>query len=387
MLLAALVLASCSERATSTTSSSTGPSSSTSTTTSTVSVPTTTLGGAILQQFVPSSATTWWAVVEANATGLSYVVRTADSGLRWQEVRPIAQGGTYYFLSSEVAWAEPGPGDTLWRTLDGGSSWRGLGTVPSACSQLQFVDDVHGWCSAIGAAAGSTWVTLSRTTAGGATWALVSRTGAPSGGRSTPGSLPSSCDKTITFTSPSGGWASSWCNGGSAVLYTTKDGGSRWYALSTVPLPPGRSTPGGEGLGVPAVAGHDLASALSIGGLRGTITGIATSQDGGVTWHAQLVPGPRRYWNVDLIDPTHWRLTDGSVVMVTDDAGRHWSTWKPAIAMKDSLGTPLTLEFLSPTLGWAVPGPNGGPFWWTEDGGLTWKPLEVVAGPFILPAR
>jgi photosystem II stability/assembly factor-like uncharacterized protein len=171
------------------------------------------------------------------------------------------------------------------------------------------------------------------------------------------------------------------------VLYSTEDAGSRWYALSTVPLPPGSSTPGGEGLGAPAVAWPDLASVLSIGSPRGTITGIATSQDGGVRWYAQLVPGPQKYWNIDLIDPTHWRLTDGTVVMATNDAGRHWHTWKPAVAMKDSLGNPLTLEFLSPSLGWAVPGPTGGPFWWTTDGGLTWNPLEVAAGPFILPAR
>jgi photosystem II stability/assembly factor-like uncharacterized protein len=340
---------------------------------------------AILQQFVPSSATTWWAVVESNATGQDYVVRTADSGVRWHQVRPPTTGGTYDFLSSDVAWAELGAGDTLWRTLDGGGSWGSVGTVPRVCGQLDFVDEAHGWCIDIAAAAGSTWVTIYRTTDGGSTWALVSRTGAP-GFPSTPGSLPSGCDKAVSFTSPTVGWASSWCNGGSAVLYTTEDAGATWYPLSTVPLPPGTATPAGEGLGTPAVAWPDLASALSIGELAGTVTGIATSQDGGTTWHAQLVPGAQKYWSVDLIDPAHWRLTDGNVLMATDDAGRHWRTWKPAVSMKDSLGTPLTLQFLSATVGWAVPGSSGGPFWWTTDGGTTWTPVRIAAGPLVLPA-
>ena len=53
--------------------------------------------------------------------------------------------------------------------------------------------------------------------------------------------------------------------------------------------------------------------------------------------------------------------------------------------MKDSIGTSLTLIFLSPRLGFAVPDANGGPLWWTRDGGETWKPITITAGPFTLP--
>ena len=63
--------------------------------------------------------------------------------------------------------------------------------------------------------------------------------------------------------------------------------------------------------------------------------------------------------------------------MATDDAGAHWRTSTPAVSLKGSLGDALSLTFLSPSLGWAVPGVNGGQLWSTIDGGLTWKPVTI----------
>jgi photosystem II stability/assembly factor-like uncharacterized protein len=53
--------------------------------------------------------------------------------------------------------------------------------------------------------------------------------------------------------------------------------------------------------------------------------------------------------------------------------------------MKGSLGTPLALNFLSPRVGFAVPDADGGPIWSTRDGGETWQPITITAGPFTLP--
>lgn len=91
------------------------------------------------------------------------------------------------------------------------------------------------------------------------------------------------------------------------------------------------------------------------------------------------MPGPPKHWSVDLIDTQHWRLTDGTVLLATDDGGRQWHTSKPAQRMTGSLGTPLTLHFLSPRLGFAIPDGNGGPLWWTRDDGTTWQPVRVTA--------
>jgi len=342
----------------------------------------------LLERFAPQSATTWWAIVESNLKPKTFVVRTTDSGRHWQEVTPpVKLVSSSYFLGRATGWVEAGvlvPPRTepLDRTRDGGRTWQRLARVPSDC-QLDFVDERHGWCIGIGAAAGSASVRLERTTDGGSTWSLVSHTAVPPAA-STPGALPFGCDKTITFTSPTVGWASSFCNGGSPYLYRSSDGGAHWHALAQVPLPKGAPTPAGEGLSAPVVSGYEIAVAVEIDGNPGA-TGIATSSNGGRSWRAKLVPGPLRHWQVDVIDARHWRLTDGTVLLATDSGGRHWRTIRPARTMKGSLGTPLTLNFLTPRLGFAVPDANGGPMWSTRDGGTTWQTVKITAGPFVLP--
>jgi hypothetical protein len=54
---------------------------------------------------------------------------------------------------------------------------------------------------------------------------------------------------------------------------------------------------------------------------------------------------------------------------------------------KQSAGedAPLSLYFLSPRVGFAVPDANDGPLWWTRDGGKIWQPITITAGPFTVP--
>jgi photosystem II stability/assembly factor-like uncharacterized protein len=228
-------------------------------------------------------------------------------------------------------------------------------------------------------------VRLYRTSDGGSTWSLVSRT-ALTGPGSTPGALPPGCDKTISFTSPTVGWARSYCNGGDPYLYTTSDGGSHWHPVTAVPLPPGTPAPAGAGLSPPVVQGSHLAVAETIDGRPGA-TVIATSSDNGKTWQSQLVPTSPQPWKVDLIDPTHWRLTNGTELMSTNDAGAHWRTSTPTIPMKSpgTYGAADSLDFLTPLNGWAIPSPDGGPFWRTDNAGSTWTAVHITAGPYNLP--
>jgi photosystem II stability/assembly factor-like uncharacterized protein len=345
----------------------------------------------VLQRFAPRSATTWWAIVASNLKPQSFLVRTGDGGRHSQAVTPpVKPVSSSSFLAGAQAWIEAGAlssgtrTEPVYRTLDGGRSWQRLGNVASEC-QLDFVDTRHGWCIGIGAAAGAETVDLDRSSDGGATWTVVSRTGLYDVG-STPGALPYGCDKTIAFSSPRIGWAASYCNGGTPRLYKSTDGGARWQALAAVPVPKGLPTaPAGEGLSLPAVSGSRLALSVEIGGSPHGATAIATSANGGRSWRTRLVPGPLRYWTVDLIDVRHWRLSDGTTLLATDDGGRRWRSRKPAVKMKDAVGTPLALDFLSPRLGFAVPDGNSGPLWRTRDGGTTWKPVTITAGPFTLP--
>lgn len=336
-----------------------------------------------VQQLVPVTTTTWWAVVAKNVTYA--VLRTNDSGRHWQDVTPpiIPIGYSGAFLTADVAWVTSTVGK-VYRTLDGGQTWQAMGTLPMNSCQLQFVSEYDGWCPVIGAAAGSENFDLYRTVDGGVTWTLASSTGIGDNG-DMPGDVPFGCDKTFTFTSPTVGWISSACNGGTYYLFTSDDGGSHWRRRG-VPLPPGVSTPvGGSELGPPVVKGSGTAVSLQINGTSpgraptGT-TAIAVSADGGSTWHTQLAPQAHDGWSVDLIDPSHWRFTDGTTFLATDDAGAHWASWAPTVSMKGSYGVPLTLRFISPLVGWATPLANGGPMWWTIDGGIDWKAVKVPGG-------
>jgi len=348
----------------------------------------------VLQRFAPQSASVWWAIVASNRTGRTWLVRTGDSGGRWQDVTPplkLVLVSSSFFLGRDAAWIEGSTRfesrtEPLFRTLNGGRSWRRLATVPADC-QLDFVDQRDGWCAVIGAAMGSSTVRLYRTFDGGSTWTLVSRTGLYDSG-STPGALPYGCDKTITFSSLTVGWAASVCIAGSPPLYESEDGGAHWRKLAQVPLPKGAPTPpAGAGLSLPAVAGSRLVLYLDIGGNPRNATAIATSANDGANWNARLVPGLPHYWKVDLLDVRHWRLSDGRVLLSTDDTGGHWHRWNSPVRMTDAVGAPLRLHFLSARVGFAVPEANAGPLWRTEDGGHTWKPVTVTAGPFTLPRR
>jgi photosystem II stability/assembly factor-like uncharacterized protein len=340
-----------------------------------------------LQQFVQASATTWWATVVGNLSDQLFVVRTVDAGQHWQDVTPPGgelhadSGATSYVLSADTAWlaadAEPTT-PQLFRTLDGGQSWQQMGTVPDGCS-LQFVDAQHGWCWTIGGAAGSEAVFLYSTENGGATWRLISQTTGDS--TATAGALPFECGKSLTLTSPNVGWASSFCNGGQPYLETSTDGGARWHPVTPVPLPVAE---GGAGLSLPVVDGADVAVA-NLGGLGPGVSGISISSDGGRSWRNHLLPAPpaNHYWNVDLIDTTHWRATDGDVILATDDAGAHWRRWTPSVSMHDQFGT-LTLDFISPDVGSAREPAANGPLWTTVDGGLTWTKVVIQAGPYTV---
>lgn len=332
----------------------------------------------MLQQFTPTARSTWWAVMESSVVSRSYVFRTSDAGQSWRDLSPTKLGlGSTYFLNSDVGWAvaqvpRP-PAAVLFRTMNAGRSWQRLGSAPTDC-ELEFVDRDHGWCTVIAGAAGSEGVEIYRTADGGVTWGLVSKTDLTSTANP-PGSLPGGCDKTLTFTSPQIGWASYLCNGGTAPLFKTSDGGNQWTPLYPRSVQGDNEFSYGESLGVPTVAGSHIAVAVHYGQPQNTE--IASSTDEGATWTLHQVPGGPRYWSSDLIDQRHWVLNDGQALLATNDGGTSWHSSTPKINLRSRDGTLLTLRYLSPHLGWTVPDVNGGTMWWTSDSGGNWKLIQL----------
>ncbi len=321
-----------------------------------------------LQWFVPSSATTWWAVVSNNLGTDEALVRTADRGRHWRDVSPVHGALVAEIVTGTVAWLQGGT--SLYRTTNGGTSWRFAGKTPGC--RVQFLDELHGWCDAGGAASGSESVVLWRTTNGGITWKLVSQTAAGTV-RGTPDAIPFPCDKGVTFTSATVGWAPFTCNGGQASLYATTDGGSTWHPDPPPPFPPGVTIDGGGGYGNVVAHGGDVAVVLN-GGSPRTVA-IATSADAGRTWNTRLVPDPHKDWTAYLLDPSRWRLTDGRTVESTDDAGRRWHTAPLPNLIRDQPDTGIV--FALPDLEWAISYNGGRLMWWTTDGNV-WRPFTIT---------
>lgn len=177
----------------------------------------------------------WWTSGEAQG-----IERSNDAGHSWSNATPpeldkqlgdhFIKG--FYALGAEHAWVTyGGVGSSARQTIasssDGGRQWTVLGRSPSAYGcELQFATPADGWCTVIGAAAGSESVQIYRTEDGGRHWRSVYNNGP--GGKTALGGLPFGCDKNVQFVNTTVGWAIFLCNGGLAPLYETTDGGTTW---------------------------------------------------------------------------------------------------------------------------------------------------------------
>lgn len=326
------------------------------------------------------------------AVGASGILRTTDGGSQWRDVTPanvaklapsdVREG----FLSAEAAWvvAGGGAGLTVYRTADGGATWRSAAiAVPivPAWFSIAFADAKHGWIMAnTGVALQHESVDIFRTTDGGAGWQLVSRTGATG---STPGALPFAGAKYgIAFASPELGWASveTLRPGGGAALYRTTDGGTSW-APQPIPAPP---VAGGVIVAYPprvfsaavAIAPVQMVVPPAHTGDRGKILwAFDHTRDGGRTWTA--TPATPRGGISDWISPEDGWTLSGPSLMATVNGGSMWSR----VPANVPLSGMRQLDFVSTNVGWALGDlpagyTAGGRQRWvllrTADGGRTW---------------
>ena len=191
-----------------------------------------------------------------------------------------------------------------------------------------------------------------------------------------------------------------------ATILRTTDGGRHWSAVA---LPGGSPTGGlafvdathGFATGLEAVAGPGPRP-------QGCTSRIWLTADAGASW--QPAPGTcAGYLLTSLSFPTPERGYAGGgnyakygqipelAVLATTDGGRTWSQsfaapTRPALPGRGYGGPFGELEFYNPRQGVALAGgctigANGpclGQAWWTDDGGRSWLPEEVVGSQLAL---
>jgi photosystem II stability/assembly factor-like uncharacterized protein len=276
-----------------------------------------------------------WALEVDSLRRVTGVVRTVDGGRRWERVTPpvtSAAEGTSLSATSTVRAAvavlRPRRGVTVWRTVDGGRTWTHGATVRSRFGgTVQFAGPRHGWLSLSGGvAAGSSGLRIFVTADGGTTWQPLMVT-SPTPGASTPGALPFGCDKgTPAFATRALGYIGGVCAGGAPFFYATADGGR--------------------------------------------------------TWRRQTLPGMPRDCQCWVDTPRFFSPAGGALtatvdyherrLYVTRDAGRAWSALpvRGSAVPFDAAGA--TVDFVSPTVGFAVPDRPTDRIWATRDGGRHW---------------
>jgi photosystem II stability/assembly factor-like uncharacterized protein len=263
----------------------------------------------------------------------------------------------------------------LLHTTNGGKTWTDVRSFPhdGGTVWIDFLNRRRGWVMVDqGAAMDQDPVTIYRTDSGGARWAELARSSGPmwTGTRGAPSSY---CDKTgISFSNASSGWITGFCNGLEVVDHTL-DGGVHWRSL---PLTHPQATEyGGDTLPPRFSTSQDGAFAATFGARRGYRNVIYTTTNAGISWTAHAVPAGPPGEEVDIVSPAVWILASGHTLYTTTNAGAGWRSLRSAIS--GIVGWSGTLDFVTPTDGWAVT--NVGPpsqLWHTTTGGRNWTRIR-----------
>ena len=134
------------------------------------------------------NSNTGWAVGQILPSKDQQVLRTSDGGKNWKKLTPpepalAGKTAVAFFLDSTKAWVtyacpvgSPAPTQfTVWRTTDGGATWKSTTTSLSGLTmehfttvQLAFQDANNGWMmSLLGAGMNHTYFSVYKTTDAG----------------------------------------------------------------------------------------------------------------------------------------------------------------------------------------------------------------------------
>ena len=313
--------------------------------------------------------------------GDSWLVRTPPGLAIGTSDRSIAQLAAVSTADAWVTYAgvSSNSPQTLVATTNGGRQWNVQGRLPSPNCTMQFLTAKVGWCVTTLGAMGSDAVTIYRTADGGQNWTLESASASPQHS-GTPGSLPVGCDKYVAFTAPTVGWAAFICPVGLSPIYESDDAGRTWSRQSAAALP-ARYRHGSAGddfwTAAPVAVGAIGAVGLNVEA-AGPRTLVYRTTNAGRTWSPVSPPGTPRQWSVDIVTPTTWKLSFGTTVLTTTDAGLSWRTVTSNLALPVQAGP----QYVTANDGWyATYGQRT--LYRTNTGGASWKLVRLP--PFRSP--
>jgi photosystem II stability/assembly factor-like uncharacterized protein len=346
--------------------------------------------------------------------GYSVAYRTVESGTtaqiviglfvydhgRWREVTPPTLRADGIDAIDDVAFVDRRHGWVaayncanvavyLYRTSDGGSSWRSLGTPAShSCGGgptfLSFIDDEHGWMEPVSSNAPAG--VLLGTDDGGRTWKRLA-SGPP--GQVRPPALP--CLAPIRFVSHSMGWMARCGSGG---VFSTHDGGGHWSrARIRVPRSSGARFDLPRFVGKTGVVAATLRSRSATVFARTRAVVFSVSRNGGQDWSVRsirrvascaLAPYFTALWPASVVDARVWWIVAGRdrpLAQVTRNAGRQWQT----VVARGLPTRPCSVTSVSAAdakVAWVVARDGGSntALFQTGDGGRTWRRTTLLRG-------
>jgi photosystem II stability/assembly factor-like uncharacterized protein len=335
------------------------------------------------------------------------LARTTDSAQTFVDRTPTGIGNSEQIsavgaLDSSDAWVVvgtfPSPGTAaLYRTANAGASW--IRTSLPAWGRVHFLDRMHGWLLASQQTADhrAMSVTLYRTVDGGASWKAFYRT--TQGISIEPNVQVGDCQWTdVTFVTAARGYAGLTCpESGAPQMDVTDDGGSSWHRISVAapPLPNGVRMwfSAWQPVFGTALDGSAFVEACIGDGTSCSFYGaLDRTVDGGRSW----VSGPMVFGGGGgmalLPDGLHGWLPFGclqpcghqTVMLRTGDGGLHWMQ----LFLRAELGAnrhgTRSFELASPTVGFATSSQALGStlrFFRTADGGTTFSEFTPMLQP------
>jgi len=295
-----------------------------------------------------------WAVGHILPATDELILRTSDSGKNWKKITPpepalSGKKAVAHFLDASRAWviyATQPPTSaipsqfTVWRTIDGGSSWKSASTNLTGligdyftANQIAFSDANNGWLLAIlGNGMNHTYIAVYKTADGGASWNQIISPDK--------NNVSMACSKSgVWFRDANHGYIAGNCYGvvKGLYLYSTADGGTTWK-LVNLPGPAGLAdayTKDSVACGADTPHFFDtqkgsVVVSCSDMNANKTYRWVYQTQDGGTSWNSAALPrnfGGYTFLNSD----TGWYLgqtaadaTNGVNVYTTSDGGKNW---------------------------------------------------------------